>query len=109
MTEEKKCTKCGNLKSIEQFYSTRGSVYSICKPCQNENRKNYEDGINADLNQLAPHSRTAVLEARELLELMGYDLNEDINLQFKERMWVKYGIDIDNPPKRAKNPFKTFL
>ena len=109
MNQEKKCSKCGIQKPIDNFTSTRGNVYSICKPCQMNNRKNYEDGINADLDELAPHSRQAVLDARELLSLMGYDLNEDINLQFKNRIKVLYGVDIDNPPKRPKNVFKTFL
>lgn len=109
MNQEKKCAKCGIEKSIDSFTSTRGNIYSICKVCQMENRKKYQDGINANLDELAPHSRVAVLEARELLDLMGYDLNEDVNLQFKNRIKVLYGVDIDNPPKRPKNPFKTFL
>ena len=74
-----------------------------------ENRKNYEDGINADLDKLAPHSREAVIEARGLLELMGYDLKEDIHTQFKNRIKVLYGLDLENIPKRPKNPLKRFI
>ena len=103
------CAKCGLKKTMDYFSKTKFGVYSVCKPCQVENRLNYEEGINADLSQLAHHSRSAVIEARELLTLMGYDLNENINLQFKERIMLKYGVDIDNPPKRPKNPFKRFL
>ena len=109
MTEEKKCTKCEIVKTLDNFTSTRGNVYSICKPCQLENRKNYEEGINADLDKLAPHSREAVKEARELLELMGYDLQEDIHTQFKNRIKVLYGLDLENIPKRPKNPLKRFI
>jgi len=109
MNDKKICSKCELKKNLEDFSLTKTSIYSVCKTCQAEHRLNYEAGINADLSQLAHHSRTAIIEARELLTLMGYDLNEDINLQFKERIMLKYGVDIDNPPKRAKNPFKRFI
>jgi hypothetical protein len=109
MNDKKKCSKCELKKTLEDFNLTKTGVYSVCKTCQTEHRLNYEAGINADLSQLAYHSRTAIIEARELLTLMGYDLNEDINLQFKERIMLKYGVDIDNPPKRPKNPFKRFI
>jgi hypothetical protein len=105
MNQQKKCARCAEIKDIDNFYD----LYSTCKTCSIEHSKNYQEGINADLKSLAPHTRAAVLDARELLELMGYDLNKSVNLQFKERIMLKYGVDIDNPPKRPKNPFKRFL
>lgn len=32
----KRCTRCGDTKSIDEFYKNRGRPYSHCKPCWNE-------------------------------------------------------------------------
>lgn len=39
---EKQCTKCKQIKSIDDFYKRKnGSIYPTCKPCTNENCKDY--------------------------------------------------------------------
>lgn len=101
MIEKIICKKCGIEKTIDNFSSTRGNVYHTCKPCQSFQRQNYDDGIHADLSKLAPHSRTAVLDARDMLTRMGYDVELPIYEQFRERMLLKWGVDMDDLGKSA--------
>jgi hypothetical protein len=102
MGEQKTCSKC-NLTQPEQDFSPG---YSVCKECQKDQRSQYELGINADLSKVAPASRQDILGARELLVLMGYDLNKPIYEQFKRRALRKWGVVLETGIKRSGRPKK---
>lgn len=105
MNEQQECKRCGFIKPIADYTSSRGTIYPVCKPCQKEQKENYHKGINADIETMAPNSRWDIECGRELLEKMGYDLNYPIHDQFKNRMKVLYGVDMDamkKPRRRQK-------
>jgi hypothetical protein len=102
MTEQKKCKKCGEVKDLTEYQSTKGLYNTTCKACEKIQREVYDMGINANLDEVAYNSRFDILAARELLEWMGYSLHKPIYLQFNERMKEKYGITFGEGRKRGK-------
>jgi len=42
--QEKVCTKCARLRPIEEFYRSKGYLYSICKECHLGKMREYERG-----------------------------------------------------------------
>ena len=39
--EKKKCTKCGQIKNVDEFYTRLGKSSTRCKSCENESKKEY--------------------------------------------------------------------
>jgi len=39
--DKKKCTKCGKLKNIDEFYTRLGNLSARCKSCENESKQEY--------------------------------------------------------------------
>lgn len=50
---EKECTKCNNIKDINQFRQrANGGYYSVCKQCENESNKIYRKNNPDKINEL---------------------------------------------------------
>lgn len=95
------CKNCKQEKHESEFTHSQTGIYKTCKLCEKLQREEYDTkGIHADLSKVAHNTSFDVQNARDFLELLGYDLEKPIYLQFKERTKEKWGVEL----KDKKNP-----
>lgn len=83
---EKLCRKCNQILPLDEFKNIKGILTPNCLSCDDRNKSRYvRDGIYAPKEHLDRKHQRIVREGRELLELMGYNLELDIHQQFLER------------------------
>lgn len=81
------CRECGEDKHSDNYHNSPtgpiGKVY-VCKPC-------YADYVKKN-KSLDEYSIEYQENTREVLTILGYDLDGDVHQQFKDRIEKKYGI-----------------
>lgn len=87
--EKNFCVECGEEKPLTDFYR-KGDYYSYvkCKVCTKLGLDQYsKNGINHDTT--TKHLKYTIRNAREVLTRLGYDVEQNIYEQFRERMRKK--------------------
>jgi len=93
---EKICKICNKTLPITEFHTNKQRTVNFCKDCSKEKQERFDDlGINLPEEELTRNTRFYIHHAKEILTLMGYDVNLPIYPQFKERIRVKTGVELD--------------
>lgn len=82
------CRICNEHKHSNEFHnSPTGPIRKIyvCKECNKDYIKK---------NSMESYSQENQDNAKEVLTILGYDLDGDVHQQFKDRVKSKYGINL---------------
>jgi len=102
--ELKTCKACNKPKAHSSFYKNgRGGILARCKHCISEGRYialRAKEPLNFTSHiRLSNVVKKNYIETYELLEKMGYDLKQDIHIQFCK----KHNLEPNNPKKEFIN------
>ena len=94
--EKKICRICDTEKNIDDFNFRLGERVDYCKECLKTRITRYDEfGINLPVEEQSAQQKFFIAGAKDILTLMGYDVNLPIYPQFKERIRVKTGVELD--------------
>jgi len=84
------CTICGKYKPEKEFYNRKNSKFGKENRCKihftKRDRLEDREGQHLKFNRLTEQD---FVEARNLLQKLGYDTTKDVHKQFKERHNLK--------------------
>jgi len=108
LIEKKICKACGNQKKLKSFGKTssgnRGNVCNVCKSLGNTIKKGVKGEHYVVKNNALQLGNTSIKDYKntyEFLESIGYNLSEDIHIQF----CLKYGLTPHSPKQKFKNHY----
>ena len=105
--EKKICRACNNLKKLKSFQLLKsGNRGSVCNVCKSQGKRiprepkpsRVPKNIALQLGFLRKQDYTEMYKA---MELMGYNLSEDLHEQF----CLRYGLTPNNPKQTFKNHY----
>jgi|LakMenEpi03Aug12_release.lakeMendotaPanAssembly.Ray.scaffolds.fasta_scaffold110258_3 hypothetical protein len=103
VVETKLCRACNQVKVARSFHRSNGVLHPRCKQCKLEGKKisrklvDYSDRRKTYFKLVKP-TKDDYIETYTLLEKMGYDLKQDIHIQFCE----KHNLEPHTPKKEFK-------
>ena len=97
-----KCSKCQNYFTRDNFYSNSRTKYNVsayCKDCTRTTDRQKRANIvgNDDMGYISFRgiNEEQKKEVQQVFKRAGYDTTKEIYPQFRQRVFIQYGILLD--------------